>query len=52
MERFGKRFTMEQLYYRSITFDDGFSEKHNAAIRVKLVSAFIESEVMQVSSFF
>ena len=48
MERYGKRYTMQQLLYRSVTFDDGYSEKHNEAVRVKLVSAIVESEVGQV----
>ena len=50
MERFGKRYSMEQLLYRSITFADGINDKHNAAVRVKLVSALMESEVGRVSS--
>ena len=50
MDRFGKRYSLEQLLYRSITFQSGLSEKHNAAVRVKLVSALVEAEVGRVSS--
>lgn len=49
MERFSKRFSLQQLVYRSVTFDDGISIEHNAAIRVKLVGALLESEVGQVN---
>ena len=52
MQRYGKHFSMEQLIYRSITFDDGINERHNAAVRVKLVSALIQSEVHQVSLYY
>ena len=48
MERFSKRFSLQQLVYRSVTFDDGVSLEHNAVIRVKLVGALLESEVGQV----
>ena len=49
MRRYGKRFSLEQLMYRAITFDDGLSDEHNAAVRVKIVGALNESEVGQVS---
>ena len=42
---------MQQLLYRSATFDDGYSEKHNSAVRVKLISSLMESEVGQVLFF-
>ena len=48
MVRFGKRYSLEQLLYRSITFDDGINKEHNAAVRVKLVSILMTAEVSQV----
>ena len=49
MQRFGKRFSLEQLIYRAITFKNGVTDDHNAAVRVKLVGALMEAEVGQVS---
>ena len=49
MTRYGKQYSLEQLLYRSITFDDGVSSQHNAAVRVKLVSALMRAEVGQVN---
>ena len=51
MSRFGKRFSYEQLLYRAITFDDGINEKHNAAVRLKMVNYLVEAEVGQVREF-
>ena len=48
MNRFGKRFTYQQMVYRAVTFDDGYNDKHNAAIRVKLVNALMDAETIQV----
>ena len=48
MRRFGKRFSLEQLLYRAISFDDGVNDDHNAAVRVKIVGALLEAEVSQV----
>ena len=49
MVRFGKRYSLQQLVYRSTTFDDGLTEEHNAAVRVKLLNALLEAEVGQVT---
>ena len=49
MQRFGKRFSLQQLIYRAITFKGGVTDEHNAAVRVKIVDALMEAEVSQVS---
>ena len=49
MRRFGKRFSLQQLIYRAITFKDGVTDEHNAAVRVKIVGALMEAEVSQVN---